>query len=231
MHVRRWIGLLCVPWAILSCSKGTAEMARPSASHGTATAARERRNVTTDELDLADLEKEVPAVLFEDPARIVREFKQASPLDLLPSAREAVWFGRSYGISQSGTTGEGFVFLRIKPGPKGQLPGIAKATVLPAVGFASSLEADGYLERGDALRVLDAVMKGKPLPDPSGAVRYMREAEPRDDYAPLVKTGGKSTMIASRTPVYLRQQGERILLIEKWSAGGAGRYAELWKLP
>lgn len=187
--------------------------------------------MTIDELDLdlltrqfgAPIPGEAPVTPKDHAVRLLGEYRDAEPITP-PASGEELWFGRSYGVNADTTSGEGFVYVRLRPG----------------AGFSTGLEPESGQEEADAQSLLDAVMGGKPAPAGNASLRYMRGAEPKEPFAPLVKTGGKSMAVSAKSPFWLRRKGNRMLLIERWSPHsanrrtpfhGAGRYAELWKVP
>ena len=100
---------------------------------------------------------------------------------------------------------------RLKPG-RAAAEGLE---VLEICGFCSGLKTDGGSEDANAHTVLKALMRGAaPKPD-SKAVEYMRTTSPKDGWHAIAEIDGKSRVLVYNSPRWMRQKGERMLLIEK----------------
>jgi hypothetical protein len=184
---------------------------------------------TTNDLDVGEVRKwfgdpHVNTGVPEDQAvRVCDEFaKAASPGEL----GDGVWFGALYEVSQDGTSGDGFLFMRVKHEGGG------------AVAYVAGLVPESGSEEAEARTVLAALKKGQP-PPAGETLKYVKTAPTEHAWAPL-NAVGKSRVVAERPPRFLRQSGNRLLLIQalpKYANDdgtpkkGTGRFAELWKLP
>ncbi|MSU75843.1 MAG: hypothetical protein EXS55_05010 [Candidatus Magasanikbacteria bacterium] len=186
----------------------------------------------------------------EDPAaQVVKEFMLAAPITTWPTDKEEVWFGKTYYADGPSTSGDSYAFLRIKSGAGDYTVVVNKENILPYAGFISALDVDGYSQDNDAINLLQAIKKGELPTKPSesgknknGALEYITQAESRSGYFTLVKSIGKSTVISGKNPIWLRQKGDKLLVIERTSRSrfifststasfSAGRYSELWRVP
>jgi hypothetical protein len=193
------------------------------------------------DLDVKDLlsrmgAPQTPPMPIDNAARILGEFGDAAEFSAWPASGETLWFGQSYNVHGDASSDQSYVFVRLKPG-RSAADGLE---VLEYSGFSSGLKTDGGSEDADAHTVLKALMRGAaPKPD-SKAVEYMRTTSPKDGWHAIAKIDGKSRVMVYDSPRWIRQKGERMLLIEKLPTTSpnrktpfhaAGRYAELWHIP
>ncbi|HZS37455.1 MAG TPA: hypothetical protein VFF06_11550 [Polyangia bacterium] len=168
-----------------------------------------------------------PALVPSDDAiRVMADFRDGDTFAPVAGA-ETLYYGLSYEVHADANSYENYFFCRIKPSGDG------------LVGFATNLKTDGWQEDGDARDIAKRLRKGDALP-PSPAVKYMRSTEPDSGWFPLTATDGKSKALAAPSPLWLRQNGNRLLIVQKLPTQSpsratpfeaAGRYAELWRVP
>ena len=119
--------------------------------------------------------------------------------------------------------------------------GARRAGVLPYSVYINFFHTNGtYWEDGDAEEVFEALRGNEPWPPhpwrKSDVVEFVKTTSAYLGYRPIAKSTGNSIVYLDEKKWYLRQIGNRMLLIQLFGpqtkAGyRGGHYAELWKLP
>jgi hypothetical protein len=132
---------------------------------------------------------------------LLREFDLASAFVDLPLAN-AVWFGESHAIGGLADGKKELFFFQ------------ASGSSAGFVGSARTLVPENTKEAQDAAKLLFATKSGAGLPG-SAAAEFMRNSVPFGGRKPIVRTRGKSQVLAGTpTQVYIRLRGERLIIVE-----------------
>jgi hypothetical protein len=168
-----------------------------------------------------------PTLPKDDAVRVLADFRDAGAFTQLPTGGEELWFGKTYEVHADVRSYESYLFARFKPVADG------------VAGFVTGLATDGWQEEGDASNIFHELQTGAPV-KPSHGYKYMKSTPPDDGWSPLVKSDGTSLILTAKSPRWLRQKDNRLLIIEKLSPisptrqapyEAAGRYSELFRVP
>ncbi len=167
---------------------------------------------------------------WDNAARLIREFAAAGTFTPPPATGTATWFGESFTVHPDGGDGSSFVILRLRAGSNGN--GVE--------GNLETLKPENFDESADAMDLARALRAGTAPVGENRVIEFLRSAKARAAFVALAPTTGTSMVLPGDPAVFLRAAGERVLAIERGPSGssnrrtpleGAGRYAELWRIP
>jgi hypothetical protein len=165
--------------------------------------------------------------------RIAKDFGAGEPFTDWPSEGGQVWFGRIYGIHDDKAPTSDLYFLRIQAGKNTStlLSMDELEFLLPVEYHANEFFPESEAEEADANAVLDAIAKGQPPPADSGAVAFLRAAEPPRGYRAVAQSSSASFILMQSDRIFGRQHADRLLLIQRGEFGRSVWLSELWRLP
>lgn len=185
---------------------------------------------TTVNFGCREAEAETP---LADACRVAKDFAAGTPFTDWPAQGGQVWFGRIYGIMRDAPPTRDFYFLRIQAGDNTStlLSMDELKFLLPVEYHANEFFPEGEAEQADAEAVLDAIAKGQPPPADSAAVAFLRGAEPPRGFRAVAQSSSASFILMRPERIFGRQNGDRLLLIQRGELGRGVWVSELWRVP
>jgi hypothetical protein len=163
--------------------------------------------------------------------RVAKDFAKGTTPGPWPTSGREVWFGRTYRVVEGKPETSELYFMQVQPGhpPAIELSAEELKGQLNVEASARDLLPENPGEKTEAEALLTALKAGSAAP-PSGALTYIRTAEPKNGFRAMSSTKGASVIIVSRYPYSIRAKDKRLLMIEPHEKGG-GWFSELWKVP